>query len=175
MRRRTWQGSTREEDIPWRLCSIIQGQLSNRAVYMPAAPLSISHLHRIRLNSHAVFSEHTLPLHVHQQTNKPVNRLLAFLNSTSALLLLARVTNKVWSGAATAGNCRQPMHPAANGHLGRSHLASSVWPGQLGCTFGKTVLLTHNQDCNTMHILYICVIFLFAAFLFFSTESERIS
>lgn len=53
--------------------------------------------------------------------------------------------------------CKQPMHPVANGHCGRSYLASSdfasaVWPGRLGQTFVKRVLLMHNQDCNTMQI-----------------------
>lgn len=59
------------------------------------------------------------------------------------------------------------MHPAANGHLGRSHLASSVWPGRLGCTFAKRVLLMHNQDCNTMHILYMCYLPFRCFFVYF--------
>lgn len=188
-RRRTLWGSTREEDIPLRLCSIIQGQLSNRAVYMPAAPHSIPHLHRLRVNSRAIFSNHTLPLHVHQHTNKPVNRLLAvylFIFKTAHLHLPCRC---VWptgfdlqQSVLLISPCKQLMHSVANGHRGRSYLASSnfasvVFPGQLGQTLKenqrvKRVLLMDNWGCKTMQIDVLSCFFAAFSFLFFFSRKN---
>lgn len=69
------------------------------------------------------------------------------------------------------------MQPAANGHCGRSHLAfadfaSAVWPGWLGRTFAKRVLLMHNQDCNTMQI-HVLSYFSLLFFFFFSHNQKE--